>query len=265
MPIIHNTFKKFQTLVREESGIHLSDAKKNLLTSRLAKRLRHYGIDSYDEYYRLVNEDSFELQMMIDIITTNETSFFREPHHFDYLKNSLLPEFKGSKYRVWSAAASIGAEAYTLAMILDEGLVPRNISWEVVGTDINTEVIEKAKQSLFPMEHATKIDKKYLKNYCLKGTNKYEGFFLIDDTLRRNCTFLHANLMYPPSSQIGQFDVIFLRNMLIYFDNENKKIIVENVIKALKKGGYLFIGHSETLNKITNQVRQIRPTVYIKD
>lgn len=264
MPIIHTTFKKFQTLIRNESGIHLSDAKKNLLTSRLAKRLRHYAIDSYDEYYKLVNENSFEMQMMIDIITTNETSFFREPHHFEFLKNSVLPSAKGS-YRVWSAAASIGSEAYTLAMVLDEALLPRNIDWEVIGTDINTEVIEKAKQSLYPMEHAKTIDAKYLKKYCLKGINKYDGFFVVDEYLKRNCKFFNANLMHPPSSEIGKFDVIFLRNMLIYFDNENKKIIIENVIKTLKQGGYLFIGHSETLNGITKEVRQIRPTIYIKD
>ena len=265
MPIVNETFKKFQTLIREESGIHLSDAKKNLLTSRLAKRLRYHGINSYNEYYRLVHQDDLELQMMIDIITTNETSFFREVHHFDFLKKFILPSFNGPLCRVWSAAASIGAEAYTLAMVLDEVLLPRNITWEVVGTDINTEVIVKAKQALYPMEHAKTIDKKYLKKYCLKGMNQYEGFFLISDSLKRNCTFMNANLMYPPSPQIGQFDVIFLRNMLIYFDNENKKIIVENVIKALKKGGYLFIGHSESLNKITNSVRQVRPTIYIKD
>lgn len=265
MPIVHNTFKNFQTLIRNESGINLSDAKKNLLTSRLAKRLRYYGIDSYDEYYELVMQDNFELQMMIDIITTNETSFFREPNHFDFLKSSILPSFKGSKCRVWSAAASIGSEAYTLAMVLDEVLLPKNIAWEVVGTDINTEVIVKAKQALYPIESAAKIDKKYLKKYCLKGMNEYDGFFLINDSLKKNCTFFNANLMYPPSSHIGMFDVIFLRNMLIYFDNVNKTMIVENVIKALKKGGYLFIGHSETLNRITDKVRQVRPTIYIKD
>jgi chemotaxis protein methyltransferase CheR len=265
MAITDSTFKKFQDLVRKESGINLPDVKRNLVTSRLAKRLRHYGMDSYDAYLKRVNDDSTELQMMIDLITTNETSFFREPHHFDFLKMSILPQFREGKYRAWSAAASIGAEAYTLAMILDEALLPRHIVWEVVGTDINTEVIVKAKHSLYPMEHAKSIDTKYLKKYCLEGINKFEGFFLIDDYLKNNCKFLNANLMNPPLSQLGQFDVIFLRNMLIYFDNENKKIIVENVIKALKKGGYLFVGHSETLNKITDQVRQIRPTIYIKD
>ncbi len=265
MPIVNTTFKKFQELIRKESGINLSEAKKSLLTSRLAKRLRYHNVDSFDHYYQLVNEDSFELQMMIDIITTNETSFFRESHHFDFIKNSILPSFKEGCFRAWSAAASIGAEAYTLAMVLDEALLTKNIDWEVVGTDINTEVIVKAKQSLYPMEHAKTIDKKYLKKYCLEGINKYEGFFLVDDYLKKNCKFFNANLMHAPSSEIGKFDVVFLRNMLIYFDNENKKIIVENVIKTLNKGGYLFIGHSETLNGITKQVRQIRPTIYIKD
>lgn len=265
MDISDNTFKKFQELVRKESGINLPEIKKSLVTSRLAKRLRYYGTESHDAYYKIVNEDPAELQMMIDIITTNETSFFREPHHFDFLKTSVLPLFKESKFRAWSAAASIGAEAYTLAMVLDEALVPKHIVWEVVGTDINTEVIIKAKSSLFLMEHAKSIDKKYLKKYCLQGINKFEGFFLIDDHLKSNCKFSNANLMNPQPVHMGQFDVIFLRNMLIYFDHQNKKIIVENVIKLLKKGGYLFIGHSETLNQITNQVRQIRPTIYIKD
>jgi chemotaxis protein methyltransferase CheR len=265
MLITDATFKKFQDLVRKESGINLPDIKKSLVISRLAKRLRYYNTESYDIYYKHVIEDPMELQIMIDLITTNETSFFREPHHFDFLKTSVLPHFKEGKFRAWSAAASIGAEAYTLAMILDEALFPRHITWEVVGTDINTEVILKAKNSLYPMEHAKSIDHKYLKKYCLEGVNEYDGFFMIDDHLKSNCKFLNANLMDPLSSQLGQFDVIFLRNMLIYFDNENKKTIVENVIKLLKKGGYLFIGHSETLNNLTDQVRLIHPTIYIKD
>jgi chemotaxis protein methyltransferase CheR len=150
-------------------------------------------------------------------------------------------------------------------MVLDDMLSARHTTWEVVGTDINSEVIMKAKNGLYPMEHSKTIDKKYLKKYCLEGINKYEGFFLIDDHLKTNCKFLNTNLMNEPSNQLGQFDVIFLRNILIYFDRDNKKIMVENVVKLLKKGGYLFIGHSETLNQITNVVRQIRPTIYIKD
>lgn len=265
MAITDSTFKKFQDLIRKESGINLPDTKKILLTSRLSKRLRINNLDSYDSYFKLVNEDTAELRMMIDLMTTNETSFFREAQHFDFLKTSVLPLFKDKSCRAWSAAASIGAEAYTLAMILDEGLLPRNITWEIVGTDINTEVILKAKNSLYPMEHAKSINEKYLKKYCWQGINKYDGFFLIDDSLKNNCNFFNANLMDPPLSKLGQFDIVFLRNMLIYFDKENKKIIVENVIKTLKPGGYLFIGHSETLNGITNQVRQVRPTIYIKD
>ena len=181
MLITDSTFKKYQDLIRKESGINLPDVKKNLLTSRLAKRLRHYSIETYEAYYKRVMEDTIERQMMIDLITTNETSFFREPHHFDFLKMSILPHFNEGKCRVWSAAASIGAEAYTLAMILDEALLPRHIVWEVVGTDINTEVIVKAKNSLYPMEHAKSIDHKYLKKYCLEGINRFEGFFLVDD------------------------------------------------------------------------------------
>ena len=118
-----------------------------------------------------------ELQMMIDLITTNETSFFREPHHFDFLKTSILPSFKEGKCRVWSAAASIGAEAYTLAMILDEALLPRHIVWEVIGTDINTEVIVKPNTVFTRWNMPKSIDTKYLRKYCLEGINKFEGFF----------------------------------------------------------------------------------------
>lgn len=260
-----STFQKYRELVYKLSGIHLNELKKQLVASRLIKRLRHYGNIGYDEYYKLCLHDHHEQQLMIDTITTNETSFFRESHHFEFLKKTVLPQFKQSKFRVWSAAASIGAEAYSLAMTLDETLTPMKCRWEVVGTDINTEVIRRAKEGLYPIEYAKPISTKYLKSYCLEGINSQKGFFLIDDYLRQQCHFLNANLMNHPPKEIGEFDVIFLRNMLIYFDNQNKQIIVENVLRSLKKGGYLFIGHSETLTNITKSVRQVKPTIYIKD
>jgi chemotaxis protein methyltransferase CheR len=127
------------------------------------------------------------------------------------------------------------------------------------------DVINRAKNGIYPINFASKIDIKFLKKYCLEGHNTQNGFFMIDDYLRHKCSFLNANLMKPLPSNLGQFDVIFLRNMLIYFDIANKKIIVENIIKLLKSGGYLFIGHSETLTNVTTQVRQVKPTIYIKD
>ncbi len=163
---------------------------------------------------------------------------------------------------MWSAAASIGAEAYSAAMELDNALTHRGIEWEVIGTDINTDVLKQASEGLYPIRFADQIDEAYLKRYCLRGTGKHEGEFLIDDYLRGKVTFKPANLMEAIPSDLGKFDVIFLRNMLIYFDNANKKRIIDNVLRVLKPNGYLFIGHAETISHITDAVRQVRPTIY---
>lgn len=258
-------FEKLTTLVKVHSGIHLNASKKQLVVGRLSKRLRHLNLNDYESYYEECIASPEELQTMINTITTNETSFFRESHHFDFMAQTILPFVKTSPFRVWSAAASIGAEGYSIAMELDSSLRERGIEWEVIGTDINTDVLEQASTGIYPIRFADQIDESYLKRYCLKGTGKHEGEFMIDDYLRSKVRFTNANLMMPIASELGKFDVIFLRNMLIYFDNVNKKKIIDNVLKVLKPGGYLFIGHAESIGHITNAVRQIRPTIYINE
>lgn len=265
MPISDRAFRGFADLMRAHSGVHLGDAKRQLVAGRLAKRLRTLDLPDYETYLEHCRNNSEELRTLLDTLTTNETSFFREPHHFDFLRREVLPRFKGGLFRAWSAAASIGAEAFSMAMVLDEYLAQRGAEWEILGTDINTEVIARAQAAVYPMEFAHKIEEKYLKKYCLRGTGTQEGRFLIDDRLRGGVRFMNANLMNPPPQSFGRFDAIFLRNMLIYFDNTNKKIIVENVLKALKPGGYLFIGHSESLNHLSVNMRQAAPTVYFKE
>lgn len=263
--ITHSAFEKLTTLVKVHSGIHLNESKKQLVVGRLSKRLRHLNLNDYESYYEECIASPEELQTMINTITTNETSFFRESHHFDFMAQAILPSVKTSPFRVWSAAASIGAEGYSIAMELDSSLSERGIEWEVIGTDINTDVLEQASTGIYPIRFADQIDEGYLKRYCLKGTGKHEGEFLIDDYLRSKVRFSSANLMAPIPSELGKFEVIFLRNMLIYFDNASKKKIIENVLKVLKPGGYLFIGHAESIGHITNAVRQIRPTIYINE
>ncbi len=260
--ITNRAFEKLTSLIKHHSGIHLAESKKQLVVGRLSKRLRHLGLDDYEAYHDHCIASPEELETMINTITTNETSFFRESHHFDFMAQMILPQVKSGPFRVWSAAASIGAEAYSIAMELDNGLTHRSIDWEVMGTDINTDVVKQASEGLYPLRFTEQIDENYLKHYCLKGTGKHEGEFLIDDYLRSKVHFQTANLMAPIPSELGKFDVIFLRNMLIYFDNENKKKIVENVLKALKPNGYLFIGHAETIGHITAAVQQTRPTIY---
>jgi chemotaxis protein methyltransferase CheR len=257
-------FELFKGYIHKISGIFMKPEKKVLVESRLAKRLRHFGCGSYKEYYDILQRDDIEQQAFIDIITTNETSFFREPHHFEFLKNIIVTPAI-SQVRIWSAACSIGAEAYSAAMVCDESLTPRRIGFEIVCSDINSDVLNNAQTALYTDKFIPQIPVKYLKKYCLKGSGEHEGNFIIDDTLKSHFLFRRLNLLEKLGSDLGEFDVIFLRNMLIYFDDPEKKAIVENVTTKLKKGGYLFIGHSESLFRITECVEQVKPTIYIKN
>jgi chemotaxis protein methyltransferase CheR len=256
-------YKKIKNLVYEISGIDLKDNKHSLVESRLMKRLRIHSLASYDEYYQLVTKDTIELQWMIDQITTNETSFFRENKHFDYIKHKILPQVQG-KINVWSAAASVGVEAYTIAMILDETLSRKFLPFQILGSDINLDVLQQAKEGVYESKLSENIPIEYLRRYCLKGIGPLEGKFAIDEYLKSKVSFRQLNLTKPIGSEVGMFDMIFLRNVLIYFDIETKQKVVQNVLRHLKPNGYFFIGHSETLFNISDEVVQVMPTVYQK-
>ncbi len=258
-------FNKIKNTIYDIAGIQLKPEKISLVENRLAKRIRLFHLKSYNEYYEMAMNDAKELQVMVNLLTTNETSFFREMRHFDFLKEKILPQVNTSNFRVWSAACSNGAEGYSIAMVLDEYFSKQFTPWEILLSDINEPVVEKARLGVYPMRFADNIAQKYLKKYCLKGVNAQEGSFLIKEQLKTNMSYTNINLNTELSSDIGEFDVIFLRNILIYFDNDKKREIVENVVTRLKKGGYLFIGHSETLNKITDILKLVQPTVYIKE
>jgi len=256
-------FEKFRNLIHKVTGIHMKNEKSTLIESRLAKRLRHFGMSNYSQYYDHLQTDALELQVFINTITTNETSFFREPHHFEFLKKDILSKCS-SAIRIWSAAGSIGAEAYSAAMVCDEVLGVKRIGWEILCSDINVDVINQAQSGLYPNKFIPQIAERYLKRHCLKGFGQQEGMFIVDDHLSSHLLFRRLNLMEPAPSDIGEFDVIFLRNMLIYFNTPERKYIVENVVTRLKKGGYLLIGHSESLFNVTSCVKQVSPTIYIK-
>jgi len=257
-------FKRLSSLLYDIAGISLSDAKKMLLTGRLSKRLIALGLTTYTQYFKYVTDEanSDELQFMVDLLTTNETYFFREPQHFDFLKE-ILPSIicEGQTFRVWSAAASIGAEAYTIAMVLADKLGEEG-AWEILGTDISNSVLAQAQRGHYRIAEADKIPIPYLKKYCLKGKGEQEGTFLIDKKLRRHVNFEQMNLNVDGIKRVGDFDVIFLRNVLIYFDVPTKQRVIANLIPCLKKRGYLIIGHSESLNGITDALTLERPTIY---
>lgn len=257
-------FAQFSDMIYRIAGISMAATKKPLVSSRLAKRLKHHNLGSYADYLSLINSPhgKDELQMAVDMLTTNETHFFREPKHFDFLRQRIIPERpKGVSFRVWSAACSSGEEPYSVAMVLDELL--GNQPWEIVASDISTRILDKARSGLFSLDRLPEIPKPYLSRHCLKGVGEYEGTLLIDKTLRERVCFMLHNLTDVPA-KLGEFDVILLRNVMIYFDQETKQKVVKNLLPLLRPGGYFLIGHSESLNGVTSEVKPIAPAIYRK-
>lgn len=263
--ITDQEFALFQRLIYKIAGISLGETKKILLVGRLTRRLKQYDFATFTQYYRLLANGKHpeEMQTMVDLLTTNETYFFREPKHFDFLRDEILKKRKSSAtFRIWSAACSSGEEVYTLAMLLSEHLP--TTPWEIIGSDISTRVLAKAASGHYSLARTEGIPPGYMAKYCLKGVRSHAGTFLISPELRKKTSFYQINLMNPIEEDIGEFEVIFLRNVMIYFDLETKTKVVHNLLPRLKSGGYLIIGHSETLNSVTNRVSAVLPTIYRK-
>ncbi len=257
-------FETLRKLLYEAVGINLTPEKKALVMGRLSKRLLDLGLSSFAEYFRRIasGKDPDERQWAFNALTTNETSFFREPQHFAFLTQNILPAHpRGESFRVWSAASSTGEEPYSIAMVLAERL--RKAPWEIVASDISTKVLDQARRALYPMQRAEQIPKPYLRDFCLKGTGPHEGSFSIDRWPRERVRFLQVNLV-APLPDLGQFDLIFLRNVLIYFDPPTKRKVVENLLRALKPGGHFFSGHSESLTGMVSGLLPLKPAVYRK-
>ena len=257
-------FLKISEFIYLKAGISMSGSKKSLVEGRLAKRLKAFNISSYGDYLNLLGSGTQpdETQMAVDLLTTNETYFFREPKHFQYLQDSILPKHAtGRKFRVWSAASSSGQEPYSIAMVL-AGKLP-DASWDLVASDISTRVLEKACSGHYPLEQTQHIPPEYLTKYCRKGIGSQEGTFLINRKLRDHVSFMQINLNSTLPA-IGEFDLVFLRNVMIYFDVETKREVLRRIIQLIRPGGYLFIGHSESLHGVIDELRMIMPSVYRK-
>ncbi|PKG98145.1 protein-glutamate O-methyltransferase CheR [Paraglaciecola sp. MB-3u-78] len=257
-------FNRFKDFIYDRAGIRLSDEKKTLVTSRLSKRLRHYSMTSFGTYFDLMTElgREKEQQIVIDLLTTNETFFFREPKHFEFLANDIIPTLNRNKrFRVWSAASSTGKEAYSVAMLLDDKL--NNNLWEILGSDINHTVLQEAALGLYQQDRIDGIPADYLKKYCFKGKDEFEGKLLIDKGLIDRVKFIYVNLTLP-LDEFGTFQLILLRNVLIYFDNETKSQIIKKVVLKLESGGFLFIGHAESLKGFTHGLIRISSSIYKK-
>lgn len=260
------TFTGFQELIFKAAGITMSDAKVSLVTGRLAKRLRALNLQSYDDYlhYLTMGEGAHnsEFQHFTDLLTTNETYFYRESKHFDFLKQEILSKHKsGELLRILSAASSSGEEAYTLAMILAEALGIYG-NWEIIGTDISTEMITAARQAIYNEYRVRMVPNDMRYKYLLKGSGKYRGYVAVTPEIKTHVRFEHYNLLEPPP-KYEMFDVIFCRNVLIYFNQSTKKKVLERLIRQLKTGSYLMTGHSESLHGMVPQLKSVKPSVYL--
>ncbi|WP_313952156.1 protein-glutamate O-methyltransferase [Accumulibacter sp.] len=263
--ITDQEFALFQRLIYKIAGINLADSKKVLLVGRLQKRLRERQLDSFGDYYRLLDSGRHpdELQTMVDLLTTNETYFFREPRHFDFLRDEVLATRRpGERFRIWSAASSSGEEAYSMAMVIAESLP--HASWEVFASDISTRVLAAAREGRYPRNRNEGIPAACMRKYCLQESGAGSDSLLIAPVIRQKVRFAQVNLTQSISPGIGSFDVIFLRNVLIYFDSETKRKVVANLLPRLLPGGYLVVGHSESLNGISDRLSAVRPTIYRK-
>lgn len=262
--ISDDEYEKIQSLFFDYSGILLKGNKKDLIKSRLQKRLIETKSSSYLAYYKFITntENKKELEKFINLLTTNETYFFRENSQFDYLKSNVLKNYSGnSEIRLWSAASSTGEEAYSLGMLLDDQRLYTD--WKIIGTDLNTDVLECARTAIYPMNRLDSIPETYLKKYFLKGKGEYANQILVDQKIRDKVRFEHFNLKEDKYySDIGLFDIIFLRNVMIYFNINERQQIVNNTIKCLRPNGWLFIGLSESLLGVNHPLVQKSSSVF---
>ena len=263
-------FLLFQQLISRETGIWLSPAKTPLLVGRLAKRMRFYSLQSFREYFCLVTQSDEERNYMLDAITTNETHFFREPQHFELLQASILPNWiaqadngRPRRIRAWSAGCSSGQEAYSLAMVLLD-VFPAGCGWDIqiMATDLSTRVLDIAARGIWSAEAAREIPPEYLRAFMLQGFRDQAGKMRAAPELQSVVRFFRLNLKDPSYPFSGKFDLIFCRNVLIYFDLHSRKEILCRLMNYLRPGGYLFLGHAESLPETYAPLRIVVPTVY---
>ncbi len=261
-------FKKFSDLVYQKTGINLHYGKKQLLQSRVNKILRKRNINSYKEYFQMITEDQSnqELVDFINLISTNVTHFFREEKHFEFMKKVWKNELLVSKKNtidIWSSACSSGEEPYSIVIHLKELLDSSQFKINILASDISTKVLGMAKKGIYSQARVENISSELLRRYFQKGIRNGEGFVRIKKELRSLIEFKSINLI-EPFQGIKDFDIIFCRNVMIYFDLEIKQKIITNLTNHIKPGGYLFIGHSESLNGLKTSLKYIQPAIYQK-
>ena len=271
MDLTHREFGAFQRLIHAQTGIFLAESKKALVVARLTRRLRAHGLNTFGAYLELVERDRDEHTAMLDAICTNETRFFREPRQFEFLETSVLPAWRQrgqqglmpKRIRAWSAACSTGEEPFSLAMLLRTHF-PIDEGWsvEVLDSDISTKVLAAAREAVWPIDRADDIPEDYRRAYMVRGIGSQEGKMRAQPNIRSLVEFRHLNLNDERYAVDGPFDLIFCRNVLIYFNRDTKAAVIDRLIRHLSPAGILFLGHSETLHGAAHALRHVGPTAY---
>jgi chemotaxis protein methyltransferase CheR len=267
-PFTEEDFQWLRHAASSHSGIMLADVKRNMIYSRLAKRLRHLKLKSFSEYRRLLTEgDAEEFSEFINAITTNLTSFFREPHHFEHLRRHALPATLARKgrrdpFRVWSSGCSTGEEPYSIAITLDQEIGDKpDPGCEILATDLDTRVLKHAEEGVYSSERVESLSVPLLRRYFQKGVGPNAGKVRVRDWLRRHVQFEQLNLTRS-WNLARRFDVIFCRNVVIYFDKPTQIKLFSSYAAALNEGGFLYIGHAESLHQVSDRFKLVDKTTY---
>jgi len=264
-----NTFDAFRQLVYSKAGIALGDKKEALVAARLSKRMHHLNIDTYEEYLDYINNDNdgSEIVQLLNSISTNVTHFFREHQHFEFISQIIDNWYSQGqrKFRIWSAGCSSGEEPYTLAMTLHETLHGRSSDTRILATDISTKILNEATQGVYTSRDIEKIPSNYLGNYFNTVSINNNIHYQIKEHCKSLVTFQRLNLTGIPFPMKGPFDLIFCRNVMIYFDNDMRKRLLNEYHRLLKSGGYLLVGHAESLTGILSGLKSVKPSIYVKN
>jgi chemotaxis protein methyltransferase CheR len=266
-------FQKFSKFVYDACGINLHEGKKELVKARIGKIIRQRNFRSFRAYYDYVVHDKSgnELPLLLDAVSTNLTYFFRESQHFDFLRKKALPEIvkrklssRNNTIRFWSAGCSSGEEAYSVAMTVSE-ILRQEEKWQIkiLATDISTKVLASASTGIYEEKKIDSIPYELKRRYFQKGDNTWAGYFKVKQEVRKNITFQRLNLGEEFQFTVP-FDVIFCRNVMIYFDKAIRENLVGKLFRNLCDGGYLFIGHAESLSGIKHHLKYIQPSIYQK-
>lgn len=264
MRLSDDEFRGINKVLERNTGIVLANRKKDLAFNRLISRVRTLGCRSFNDYLLKVNTlgEHAELAIFVDRLTTHETYFFREPEQFEFLREYYRKA--GNRHypiKAWSAACSTGEEVYSIAMVLDDLFQTGN--WGLTGTDVSETAIALAKEGHYAISTVNKIPKAYRIAYCLKGVGVHQGSFIVAKSVRRYCQFYVDNLL-DLKVIVTNFDIIFLRNVLIYFSETRQQEIIDTVVRRLNKGGLLFLGHSEALRRKRYDLEVVAPCIYRK-